>query len=47
MREVSTGHEISRAGGEKILVTNKLIKIFCKKYTLVQFFDHNAKSIIA
>ena len=27
--------------GAKVVATNKLIKTFCQKYTLVQFFEYN------
>ena len=50
VKEVSTGCETSHnagGGGGKVAATNKLIKTFCQKYTPVQFFEYNIKSIIA
>ena len=51
MKEVSTRCETSHnagggggGGGGKVAATNKLIKTFCQKYSLVQY---NIKSIIA
>ena len=46
MKEVSTRCETSHNAGGKVAATNKLIKTFCQKYTLVQFFEYNIKSII-
>ena len=47
MKEASTRCETSHNAGGKVAATNKLIKTFCQKYTLVQFFEYNIKSIIA
>ena len=48
MNEVfSARHETSQLGGGKMIDTNKVIKIFCQEYTLVQFFEYNSKSISA
>ena len=49
MKEVSTRCETSHNAEGKVAATNKLIKTFCQKYTLVQvqFFEYNIKSIIA
>ena len=54
VKEVSTRCETSHnagggggGGGGKVAATNKPIKTFCQKYTLVQFFEYNIKSIIA
>ena len=41
MKEVSTRCETSHNAGGKVAATNKLIKTFCLKYTLVQFFEYN------
>ena len=47
VKEVSTRCETSHNAGGKVAATNKLIKTFCQKYTLVQFFEYNIKLIIA
>ena len=47
VEDVSTRCETSHNAGGKVAATNKLIKTFCKKYTLVQFFEYNIKSINA
>ena len=47
VKEVSTRCETSHNAGGKVAATNKLIKTFCQKYTLVQFFEYNIKSIIS
>ena len=47
VKEVSTRCETSHNAGGRVAATNKLIKTFCQKYTLVQFFEYNIKSIIA
>ena len=47
VEEVSTRCETSHNAGGQVAATNKLIKTFCQKYTLVQFFEYNIKSIIA
>ena len=47
VKEVSTRCETSHKAGGEVAATNKLIKTFCQKYTLVQFFEYSIKSIIA
>ena len=48
VKEVFSRHETSHDARGKVVATNNLIKTFCQKYTtLVQFFEHNIKSIIA
>ena len=46
VKEVFSRHEISHNARGKVVATNKPIKTFCQKYTLVQFFEYNIKSII-
>ena len=47
VKEVPTRCETSHNAGGKVAATNKPIKTFCQKYTLVQFFEYNIKSIIS
>ena len=38
VKEVFSRHETSHNARGKVVATNKPIKTFCQKYTLVQFF---------